>query len=185
MAKLLETPPLGQHPQQSTWACCRDLPIICASQSCPQILWCLLKHFAGSCVSDVNEAADCLHTDCEGCSTTWPAECKQPLLAGFAGCLHPDYSGYFASPTDFMKWYTQHGPLKGDASMPTVAVLLYRKHVITEQPYIAQLVRCMEMEGVRPVPIFINGIEAHTVVSTPQAGESRSLREQFLSRVSF
>jgi len=39
-----------------------------------------------------------------------------------------------------------------------------RKHVITEQGYIAQLVRCFEADGVRPVPIFINGIEAHTVV---------------------
>ncbi len=39
-----------------------------------------------------------------------------------------------------------------------------RKHVITEQGYIPQLVRCFEEEGVRPVPIFINGIEAHTVV---------------------
>ena len=29
--------------------------------------------------------------------------------------------------------------------------------VITEQPYIAQLVRCMESQGVLPVPIFING----------------------------
>lgn len=43
-------------------------------------------------------------------------------------------------------------------------VLLYRKHVITAQPYIAQLVRCLEAGGVRPVPVFINGVEAHTIV---------------------
>lgn len=43
-------------------------------------------------------------------------------------------------------------------------MLAARKHVITEQGYIPQLVRCFEEEGVRPVPIFINGIEAHTVV---------------------
>ena len=55
-------------------------------------------------------------------------------------------------------------------------VLSRRKHVITEQGYIPQLVRCLEEEGVRPVPIFINGIEAHTVVcplhlpSCPSAG---------------
>ena len=36
--------------------------------------------------------------------------------------------------------------------------------MITEQGYIPQLVRCFEEEGVVPVPIFINGIEAHTVV---------------------
>ena len=39
-----------------------------------------------------------------------------------------------------------------------------RKHVITRQGYIAQLVRCLEDDGVLPLPIFINGIEAHTVV---------------------
>ena len=64
-----------------------------------------------------------------------------------------------------MKWYGQHGPLGSDPTYPTVAVLLYRKHVITEQMYIGQLIRCMEEQGVRPIPIFINGIEAHTVVS--------------------
>ena len=47
---------------------------------------------------------------------------------------------------------------------PTVAVLLYRKHVITQQPYLAELVRGMEESGVKPVPIFINGVEAHTIV---------------------
>lgn len=46
-----------------------------------------------------------------------------------------------------------------------VGILLYRKHVITEQPYIAQLVECLEQYGLRPLPIFINGVEAHTVVS--------------------
>lgn len=49
-------------------------------------------------------------------------------------------------------------------STTTVGVLLYRKHVITEQPYIAQLIETMEAEGLRPLPIFINGVEAHTVV---------------------
>ncbi len=63
-----------------------------------------------------------------------------------------------------MKWYKQHGPLGCDPTHPTVAVLLYRKHVITEQMYIGQLISNMEEQGVRPIPIFINGIEAHTVV---------------------
>ena len=36
--------------------------------------------------------------------------------------------------------------------------------MITQQGYIGQLVRLFEADGVLPVPIFINGIEAHTVV---------------------
>jgi cobalamin biosynthesis Mg chelatase CobN len=48
------------------------------------------------------------------------------------GCLHPDHQGYFASPADYMRWYQRHGPVQ-DPAAPTVAVLLYRKHVITDQ----------------------------------------------------
>eukprot|EP00892_Ulva_mutabilis_P009150 jgi/Ulvmu1/6607/UM003_0244.1 len=80
------------------------------------------------------------------------------------GCLHPDAPGrYFRTPAEYLRWYRKHGALRG-TDAPVAAVLLYRKHVITEQPYIPQLVRQMEAEGVLPVPVFINGVEAHTVV---------------------
>ncbi len=81
------------------------------------------------------------------------------------GCLHPAHPGYFNSPAEYMKWYGKHGPLAGAIrTAPVVGVLLYRKHVITEQPYVRQLIGQMEAEGLIPVPIFINGVEAHTVV---------------------
>lgn len=35
---------------------------------------------------------------------------------------------------------------------------------IAVQAYIPELIQCLEREGLRPVPIFINGVEAHTVV---------------------
>ena len=47
---------------------------------------------------------------------------------------------------------------------PTVAILLYRKHVITKQPYIPQLIRYFEEAGLIPLPIFINGVEGHVAV---------------------
>jgi len=83
------------------------------------------------------------------------------------GCLHPAAPGrYFSSPSEYWQWYTRdyQSPLENSNSAPVVAVLLYRKHVITNQPYINQLIECMEQQGLRPVPIFINGVEAHTVV---------------------
>jgi len=46
----------------------------------------------------------------------------------------------------FCSWYhryARHGPLRGTGA-PVVGVLLYRKHVITEQPYIMQLISLME-----------------------------------------
>ncbi|GLC75961.1 Magnesium chelatase [Pleodorina starrii] len=80
------------------------------------------------------------------------------------GCLHPLAPGrYFASPAEYMRWYDKYGPLRGTGA-PVVAVLLYRKHVITEQPYIGQLISQLEAEGLLPLPVFINGVEAHTVV---------------------
>ena len=78
------------------------------------------------------------------------------ICAELAGCLHPDHAGFFGSPAEYLQWYRQHGAVQ-DAAAPTVAVLLYRKHVITQQMYIEQLVRCMEAKGIRPIPIFING----------------------------
>ncbi len=67
------------------------------------------------------------------------------------GSLHPAMPGrYFAKPSEYMAWYAQHGPLAG-SSAPVVGLLLYRKHVITEQPYIAQLISQLEAEGLLPV----------------------------------
>ena len=80
------------------------------------------------------------------------------------GLLHPDYpSGYFATPAEYLEWYSREGPLRGTGA-PVVAVLLYRKHVITNQAYVPELIALMEAQGLLPVPIFINGVEAHTVV---------------------
>ena len=81
------------------------------------------------------------------------------------GCLHPAHRDYFKRPKDYLDWYEKYGPLRNNLAAPTVAILLYRKHVITKQPYIPELITVMEEQGIRPVPIFINGIEAHTVVS--------------------
>jgi magnesium chelatase subunit H len=48
--------------------------------------------------------------------------------------------------------------------LPVVGILLYRKHVITKQPYINQLIRRFEKAGLIPLPIFINGVEGHVAV---------------------
>ena len=72
-------------------------------------------------------------------------------------------AGYFTSPSKYLAWRRSHPPsLPSDA--PVVAVLLYRKHIVTEQAYVPRLIRMMEEGGLLPLPIFINGVEAHTVV---------------------
>ncbi|MGK7943727.1 MAG: magnesium chelatase subunit H [Microcystaceae cyanobacterium] len=87
-------------------------------------------------------------------------EIPPPVETPNMGLLHPDYEGYFTSAKDYLKWYSK----KSATQQPIIAILLYRKHVITKQPYIKQLIRYFEAEGLTPVPIFINGVEGHVIV---------------------
>ncbi len=87
-----------------------------------------------------------------------PAVVETPNL----GLLHPDHEGYFLSPQEYLDWHRQSFPEQ--KLNPVVAVLLYRKHVVTKQPYIPQLIRKFEADGLVPLPIFINGVEAHVIV---------------------
>lgn len=98
------------------------------------------------------------------------------------GLIHPLYyrdpsnrsNPFFESPRSYMTWRTsshakeaanRQGLQLADAkTAPVVAVLLYRKHVITEQRYIIDLLTIMEQQGIVPLPVFINGVEAHTIV---------------------
>ncbi|MFZ9738529.1 MAG: magnesium chelatase subunit H [Prochlorotrichaceae cyanobacterium] len=79
------------------------------------------------------------------------------------GLLHPDGQEYFTSPQAYLDWYT-HTYRPEAAERPRVALLLYRKHVITKLSYIPQLIRYCEGAGLLPVPVFINGVEGHVVV---------------------
>ena len=109
-----------------------------------------------------------------------------PIETPNMGLLHPDYEGYFTSPRQYLNWYRNNskvnsqqstvkfGLLSSVDSLPNkpsnnskaaiVGILLYRKHVITKQPYIAQLIRHFEAAGLVPLPIFLNGVEGHVAV---------------------
>ncbi|NJL63827.1 MAG: magnesium chelatase subunit H [Methylacidiphilales bacterium] len=87
------------------------------------------------------------------------------------GLLHPEYQGYFESPKAYLEWYLGESSNKklsnssiSNAQSPIIGILLYRKHVITKQPYIPQLIRKFENAGLIPLPIFINGVEGHVAV---------------------
>ena len=103
----------------------------------------------------------------------------QPIETPNMGLLHPEYQGYFTSPQDYLNWYKNRvGALRAmrsesfretplqhqDTPQPTIGILLYRKHVITKQPYIPQLIKHFESQGLIPLPVFINGVEGHVIV---------------------
>jgi magnesium chelatase subunit H len=95
-------------------------------------------------------------------------EIPQPIETPNMGLLHPEYQGYFTSPRDYLEWYQEKSKVKSQKSkgfsLPVVGILLYRKHVITKQPYIPQLIQHFESQGLIPLPVFINGVEGHVVV---------------------
>jgi magnesium chelatase subunit H len=100
------------------------------------------------------------------------ADIPPPAETPNMGLLHPDYPGFFTSPREYWRWYQNitltsldSGRLGGhETKNPVVGVLLYRKHVITKQPYIPKLIRDFEKAGLTPLPIFINGVEGHVAV---------------------
>lgn len=84
---------------------------------------------------------------------------ETPLTAFF----HPDLSDFISSPREYVRWYESTHSWVNEKTA-RVGILLYRKHVITKQSYIPNLIKLMESEGIMPIPVFINGVEAHTVV---------------------
>ncbi|MBR8829859.1 MAG: hypothetical protein N5P05_001183 [Chroococcopsis gigantea SAG 12.99] len=91
-----------------------------------------------------------------------PGQIPEVVETPNKGLLHPDAEGYFLAPAQYLDWYRQNKKPPIDA--PVIGILLYRKHVISKQPYIGQLIRYFEAEGLIPLPVFINGVEGHTVV---------------------
>ncbi|NEQ21214.1 MAG: magnesium chelatase subunit H [Microcoleus sp. SIO2G3] len=89
-------------------------------------------------------------------------EIPPPVETPNMGLLHPDYEGYFESPRKYLDWYRQAKPETWH--FPVVGLLLYRKHIVTKQPYIPQLIGHFEKAGLTPLPIFINGVEGHVAV---------------------
>ena len=91
-------------------------------------------------------------------------EIPPPIETPNMGLLHPEYEGYFESPKQYLSWYRHRDVAKNAAQKPVVGILLYRKHVVTKQPYILQLIRHFEAARLTPLPIFINGVEGHVAV---------------------
>lgn len=97
------------------------------------------------------------------------------------GCFHPAADEYFHDPQSYLKWYqrylerrpksdkqaaaTRSGGLFHKAEQrPLVALLAFRKHVMQQQPYHAQMIEAFEREGLGVLPIFVSGIELHVAV---------------------
>ena len=116
---------------------------------------------------------------------TPPEPLPQLVVTPDIGLVHPlvwkynipnvmEPNAYFhSSPAEYLRWRLssstkdfakQHNYILAPDTAPRVAVLLFRKHVITDLQYIPDMLTMIEEQGIIPVPIFINGVEAHTIV---------------------
>ena len=95
-----------------------------------------------------------------------PGAIPPPVETPALGLLHPDHPGPFLSPREYLSWFHRTRPESRPdrRNWPVVGLLLYRKHVVTDQPYIPQLIRAFEAAQLVPLPVFINGVEAHMAV---------------------
>ncbi|MEA5474535.1 cobaltochelatase subunit CobN [Synechococcus sp. CCY9201] len=95
-----------------------------------------------------------------------PGAIPPPRESPNLGLVHPDHDGFFLSPREYLAWFHQTRPQSaaGHGNWPVVGLLLYRKHVITAQPYLPQLIRAFEDAELVPLPVFINGVEGHMAV---------------------
>ncbi len=138
--KLLKYLPLGKVQDLRNWLIIYGYWNAGGPENVAAMLWTLAEKYLGLKVGDI------------------PAPLETPNI----GLLHPGYPGYFESPRAYLQWYHQS---YGDRHhWPSVGILLYRKHVITHQPYIPQLIEAFEAARLIPVPMFINGVEGHVAV---------------------
>lgn len=91
-----------------------------------------------------------------------PAEQPTIVQTPNIGLLHPRRTGFFENPAKYIEWYLQTFPKR--RNWPRVAVLIYRKHVVSGLQYIPRLVQLLEEQEILPLPIFISGVEAHIIV---------------------
>ncbi|MCU0526671.1 MAG: magnesium chelatase subunit H [Elainella sp. Prado103] len=144
--KLLKFVPIGKVQDLRNWLIIYSYWNAGGTENVAAMLWFLAEKYLGLTVGEIPE----------------------PIETPNMGLLHPDYSGYFTSPQEYLNWYYQNHIKKNSSNLsiniPVVAILLYRKHVITKQNYIPQLIRQFEQTGLLPLPIFINGVEGHVAV---------------------
>ncbi len=157
--KLLKFIPVGKVQDLRNWLIVYSYWNAGGSENVAAMFWVLAEKYLGLPIGDI------------------PPVIETPSI----GLLHPDHPGYVESPKAYLTWYHTHHPIPPSPHLPlvpTIGILLYRKHVITKQPYIPRLIRAFENAGLIPVPIFINGVEGHVAVRDLMTSEYEQQQRQ-------
>ena len=94
------------------------------------------------------------HPDLVSRSIEWIESAKQSVVGATDADAVVVSPNYMSSPKEYCRWYEATHPWV-TPDTPRVGILLYRKHVITEQGYIPNLIKLMESNSIMPIPVFI------------------------------
>lgn len=143
------------------------------TENVASMCWVIAEKYLGLTVAEIPPVIETpnmglLHPDYQGYFTSpreylsWYEERQPPFIPpSKMGSNSTEANTEINSPLSKGGW----GGLNLSKGLkPVVGILLYRKHVISKQPYIPQLIRYFENAGLIPLPIFINGVEGHVAV---------------------
>jgi magnesium chelatase subunit H len=179
--KLLKFVPVGKVQDLRNWLIIYGYWNAGGSENVAALFWFLAEKYLGLKIGDIPEAIETpnmglLHPDHSGYFTS-----PKAYLEWYFGRQRAEGRGRRAEDERRAEGRRQkaederinragypslspHPLIHPSAHPPIIGILLYRKHVITKQPYIPQLIRAFEEAGLAPVPIFINGVEGHVAV---------------------
>lgn len=89
---------------------------------------------------------------------------EPPVEIPTMGFAHPDVPNFFTKPEDFERWERDRARKQKVKPVGTVAVMSFRAHILSGTQYHYELVRTLEANNLRVLPIFCMGIENHIVV---------------------
>jgi magnesium chelatase subunit H len=78
---------------------------------------------------------------------------------------HPDFNKFATKPKDYLEWEKKTGRWDGKkGSRATVGLIFFRKHLLIGYNYVSPVIRTLEKEGLRVLPIAVTGVEGHVAV---------------------
>jgi magnesium chelatase subunit H len=181
--KLLKFIPIGKVQDLRNWLIIYGYWNAGGSENVAALFWTIAEKYLNLSIGDIPPPIETpniglLHPDYRGYFESpkqyldWYLQRfldEHTTLANSASPLNPPILGDFGSCSP-QNWGARGAKTaakekaEGNSPHSVVGILLYRKHVITKQPYIPQLIRYFEQAGLIPLPIFINGVEGHVAV---------------------
>ncbi|MEI6043156.1 MAG: cobaltochelatase subunit CobN, partial [Chloroflexota bacterium] len=98
------------------------------------------------------------------------AKVEEPQDLPSMSLWHPDLNRFVTKPKEYLEWekktkrYITQNSKSKISSRPTVGLLFFRKHLLIGHDYVSPVIREMERQGLRVLPVAVTGVEGHVAV---------------------